>query len=117
MQAEYARPILAVVLGTVLSVCQATSVQPDKRKHIEAGAAIGAAVAAYAQDYAWGLGMACTAGAAKEFYDYASGPPAQTEMADLLYTCAAGMVSAYSLQRFRVGISGDTPIIGISISW
>lgn len=84
---------------------------------MEAGSLIGVSTGVYAQNPLLGFGMACAAGAAKELYDYATAPRHDPEMADFVYTCTAGLVSSYSFGDFRMGVSGDTPVIGISIEW
>lgn len=100
-----------------LTVCDAQTIPPDKIKHMEAGSLIGVSMGVYSQNPLLGVGMACAAGAAKEFYDYATYPRHDPEMADFVFTCAAGLVASYTLSGFRMGISGDAPVVGISMEW
>lgn len=117
MSIYFGRIVTGFVLVGVLSICSAETIQPDKRKHLEAGIAIGVSASAYSENYLYGIGLACAAGAAKEFYDLGNMPQHHPEIADLLATCTAGALSAYYLQEVRIGVSGDAPVIGISIAW
>lgn len=107
--------LAGMTLCIALMSCPANAIQPDKVLHMKAGASIATAFSVATEDHLLSAAMACAAGTAKEIYDATGrGTP---EMADMLYTCATGTLSAYYLHGANIGLHDDALIIDISLKW
>lgn len=86
----------AVLFTIALSASADNWTGPDKLKHAEVGAAIGAIVTTATRDPMLGCAAATVAGLAKEVYDYQHRLQHQASAKDFVVTAVAGCLASKS---------------------